>query len=80
MMRAFSRKNYAQDALNKYQESIKIGHINDGTNHVIVKSTDSQSNWGTNAEFTNASEKSSTVINKELKEPAEFVFFVGVHR
>ena len=58
MMRSFSRKNPAQDALNKYRESIKIGLRNDGTNHVIVKSIDSQHNQGTNADFITASVKS----------------------
>ena len=70
MMCAFSRKIPAQDALNKYRESIKIGLKNDGTNHVIVKSIESQSNQGNNADFITASVQSSKVMNKELKDPS----------
>ena len=71
------KKIPAQYALNKYCESIKARLRNDGTNHVIFMSIDSQHNQGKNAYFINASEKSSKVTITYLKESAELVFFVG---
>ena len=76
-MRAFSRVCPAQEALKEYRESIKNKLNIDGTPYRVSKSRDSQRTRGTNGEYISASEQSIKSLDKELKEPAELVFFVG---
>ena len=77
MMRAFSRIRPAQDALKEYRQSIKNQLTNDQIIYRISKSRDMQRTRGTNAEYVEASIQSIKVLDKELKEPTELVFFIG---
>ena len=77
MMRAFSRIRPAQDALKEYCQSIINQLSNDRLPFCISKSRDMQRTRGTNAEYIEASIQSIKFLTKELKEPAELVFFVG---
>ena len=76
-MRAFSRVHPAQNALKEYRESIKTQFTDDGTPFRLATSRDSQRTRGTNGDYTPASEQSIKSLDKELKEPAEIVFFEG---
>ena len=77
MMRAYSRIRPAQEALNKYRESIKQQLNNDGIIYRTVIARDTQRNLSTNAEYGPASIQSIKSLNKDLKEPLELVFFSG---
>ena len=78
MMRAFSRKRPAQEALNDYRDSIIVQLSTDNIPFRISKSRDSQRTRGSNAEYGIATDASIQALNKELKEPSEIVFLEEV--
>ena len=77
MMRVFSRKRPAQEALNDYRDSIILQLSTDNIPFRISNSRDSQRTRGSNAEYGIATDASIQALNKELKEPSEIVFFRG---
>ena len=77
MMRVFSRRKPAQNALDKYWESIKRQLDNKSIEYRISKSRDTQRTRNSSGEYTEASENSIKALNKEVKEPTEIVFFSG---
>ena len=77
MMRTFARKMPAQEALDKYKESVKRQLQNDSIPFRIALSIDKQRTRTTNAEYGTASIQTIKALNKHLKEPSELVFFTG---
>jgi len=77
MMRAYSRKRPAQEALTDYRESIRRQLINESTEFRLSYAKDKQRIRSSNAEYAPASEQTIKVLNKQLKEPSELIFFKG---
>ena len=75
MMRVFSRRKPAQNALDKYWESVKRQLNNKSIEYRISKSRDTQRTRNSSGEYTEASENSIKALNKEVKEPTEIVSF-----
>mmetsp|Transcript_28417 Transcript_28417/g.59223 ORF Transcript_28417/g.59223 Transcript_28417/m.59223 type:complete len:556 (+) Transcript_28417:675-2342(+) len=77
MMRAFSRKRPAVEALRDYRQSIMRQLNKDREVYVIAASWNTQRLRGANGDWAPASDHTVRSLNKELKEPEELVFFVG---
>ena len=68
-MRAFSRIRPAQNALSEYRKNIKQLLDAESIVYRVAYSRDLQRTRSTNAEYSDASENSIRILNKELKEP-----------
>ena len=77
MMRVFSCKKPAQEALEQYKEQIKRRLNEESKIYRVSKSRDLQRTRSTNAEYNEATAPSVKCLNKALKEPSEIVFFEG---
>ena len=75
MMRCFSQKQPAQNALNEYIESVKCLLRNNSIEYRVSFSRDLQRTSGSNWEYSQASAQSVWYLNKEMREPTEIVFF-----
>ena len=75
MVRCFSRKQPAQNALNEFRESLKCLLRNESIEYRVSVSRDLQRTSGSNGEYSQASAQSVRYLNKEMREPTEIVFF-----
>ena len=75
MLRTYSRKIPAQEALAKFCESIKR-RLNIARKQCVVsQSRDTQKVKGASGEYTAANEMSRKALDKDLREQSELVFF-----
>ena len=77
MIRCFSRKKPAQNALNEYRESVIFLLSNESIDYRLAVSRDLQQTCGTNGEYSPATPQSVWYLNKEMREPTEIVLFSG---
>ena len=77
MLRTYSQKIPAQEALAKFRESIKRRLNIARKQYVVSQSRDTQKVKGASGEYTAANEMSRKALDKDLREPSELVFFPG---
>lgn len=77
MTRCYARKILAKNELNKAREGVKEKLQRESVEFFCSVASDKHRSGRTNAEYSQATQKSIDCLNKELKEPEELLFFRG---